>query len=362
MIKVLHVAENVQGGIASYLSELVIAQSKAYGADNVRFLLPVDQMHQVAHLKARQIATFQRIGRGLKGLFQLYKEVKRVYRDEQPDVIHCHAGFAGAAVRMALWGNRRVKIVYCPHGWAFRRQLPNWKKKLYLALEKFFAAQTDLIINISKDEHRAALEAGLPKAKMVTIANGTTPLQMVAGQEVPKKEAEKTFLFMGRFNRHKGLDKILPVFDQLKDENVHLNVLGAPINTNDWPKVGSNVTLHGWLPRHKIAAFIQQADAIIVPSRWEGFGLVAIEAMSLSTAVIGSDRGALPEIIDEGHTGFIFNLKEPQHLARLIRETSTEQFAEMGKAGLIRFREKYSAERLNNDLLEAYEGLAGEKA
>ena len=249
-MKVLHVAENVQGGIASYLSELVIAQSKALGADDVRFLLPVDQMHQVAHLKARQIITFQRIGRGLKGVWQLYHITRRFLRDERPDIIHCHGGFAGVAVRLAAWGQRKVKVIYCAHGWAFRRQAPKWQKQFYLMVERFLANQTDLIINISKDEHRAALEAGFPKKRLRMVANGITKIQPAEAGRVPPKPAAKTFLFMGRFNRHKGLDKILPVFEnELKDEDVHLNVLGAPINTNAWPKVGENVTLHGWLPR-----------------------------------------------------------------------------------------------------------------
>ena len=42
------------------------------------------------------------------------------------------------------------------------------------------------------------------------------------------------------------------------------------------------------------------ADGLVVPSRWEGFGLVAIEAMRAGTAVIASDRGALPELVEHG--------------------------------------------------------------
>ena len=49
------------------------------------------------------------------------------------------------------------------------------------------------------------------------------------------------------------------------------------------------------------------SDVVIIPSRWEGFGLVAIEAMKYSKPLIVSNRGALPEIVKNGINGFIFN-------------------------------------------------------
>ena len=62
------------------------------------------------------------------------------------------------------------------------------------------------------------------------------------------------------------------------------------------------------MDRESVFSYINACDAVIVPSRWEGFGLIAIEGMRAGKAIIVSNRGALPEIVDQ-HTGLTFDIE-----------------------------------------------------
>tara|TARA_Y100000310_G_scaffold242976_1_gene247297 strand:- start:5224 stop:6384 length:1161 start_codon:yes stop_codon:yes gene_type:complete len=75
--------------------------------------------------------------------------------------------------------------------------------------------------------------------------------------------------------------------------------------------------LIGWIPKEDLIALYAAADLYVFPSRWgEPFGMVAIEAMSCKTPVIGTNAGAIPEVIAK--TGIIINPKKPKEIANAV--------------------------------------------
>jgi glycosyltransferase involved in cell wall biosynthesis len=98
-------------------------------------------------------------------------------------------------------------------------------------------------------------------------------------------------------------------------------------------------------------------DAVVMPSRWEAFGLVAIEAMRAGVAVIGSNRGALPEVIRNGIGGRIFDLDDPDALGRLLEELDADELRRLGESGRHRWERKYVADRMYQLTCEAYESV-----
>jgi glycosyltransferase involved in cell wall biosynthesis len=96
---------------------------------------------------------------------------------------------------------------------------------------------------------------------------------------------------------------------------------------------------------------------VIIPSRWEGFGLVAIEAMRNGAPVIASDRGALPEVLDMGRAGLIFDPENTTALARLLDELTPDRLKAMGAAGKARYETAYTFQRAALALESGY-GLA----
>ncbi len=97
-------------------------------------------------------------------------------------------------------------------------------------------------------------------------------------------------------------------------------------------------------------------DAAVVPSRFEGFGLTAAEAMAAGVPVIGSDVDGLREVIENGLTGYLFKVGDSHELARklILLLSDSEKCKLMGKAGHDRVVRHFSPERFSRAILAAY--------
>ena len=95
-------------------------------------------------------------------------------------------------------------------------------------------------------------------------------------------------------------------------------------------------------------------DAVIIPSRWEGFGLVAIEAMRNKKAVIASNRGALPELIQNEFNGYIFDLNNCEELVFILNNLDKDKMKLLGENGYLMYKEKFTSEILNEKLIIEY--------
>ncbi|WP_456679043.1 glycosyltransferase [Bradyrhizobium sp. LM6.9] len=114
-LKVLHVAETIRGGIASYLNELHPRQQASFGADNVHYVVPSDHRHDLPAVDESQITTFERSGRSISGLFQMLRASMQALDALKPDVVHLHSSFAGLVLRPALAARSEgPRVVYCP--------------------------------------------------------------------------------------------------------------------------------------------------------------------------------------------------------------------------------------------------------
>lgn len=107
-VKVLHVAETIRGGIASYLNELHPQQQASFGAENVHYVVPSDHRHDLVGIDDSQITTFDRSGRSIAGLFQMLRASMQALDAFKPDVMHLHSSFAGLVLRPALAARSKV--------------------------------------------------------------------------------------------------------------------------------------------------------------------------------------------------------------------------------------------------------------
>lgn len=115
-----------------------------------------------------------------------------------------------------------------------------------------------------------------------------------------------------------------------------------------------NVEYVGEIGEHEKAAFLGNACALLVPIDWpEPFGLVMIEAMSCGTPVIAFRRGSVPEVIEEGRSGFMV-----ENVAEAVRACA--RLGSIDRAGVrAAFEERFTARRMACDHVEVYGGLSG---
>jgi glycosyltransferase involved in cell wall biosynthesis len=361
-MKILHVAYTVAGGLASYLEEICRFQTAVLGSDNVHFLVPAHNRSHMPTISAEQITEFAPAGQPLSRLTAFAFASRREIIGYKPDIVHLHSTFAGAIVRpIARLPFSRAKVIYCPHGWAFGMEVPFWRKVVYALIERSLCVLTDKIINISFFEEREALHWGIPASKMVVIRNGVAEEgASIPTYSNPLPNDKINLLFAGRHDQQKGLDILLQAFRDSQPSCAHLHIVGAPVvdaTCSATEATDQGVTYYGWLRREEVFGLMRAADALVMPSRWEGFGLAAVEAMRLGKAVLASRRGGLAEVVEDGRTGLLFDVSSSEELKKLLKHLDRAQLLEFGQAGQQRFKALFTAERMNAELIGVYRSV-----
>jgi glycosyltransferase involved in cell wall biosynthesis len=121
-----------------------------------------------------------------------------------------------------------------------------------------------------------------------------------------------------------------------------------------------SVEFRGWLSGRELAELYRTCDALIVPSRWEGFGLVAVEAMAWKKAVFASNVGGLTDIVRHHQTGWLFELDDIDDVLRAIESLPDEALRKMGEQGRGVFDREFTANRMNNEIVNVYTNISAQ--
>lgn len=355
-MKVLHVAESIWGGCGTYLNELLPLQFETFGATNVRLLVPKEHVSMLTNVAPEAIATFRRPSRAL-GLLRLPLRLAETIKRFRPDVIHAHSTFAGAVVRLSVkpW-TQTPNVVYCPHGWVFDTAGNALTRRLMQAAERIQSRRCAAIVSISQAEKSAGEAAGIAADKLILIPNGLQPSNLT-NRLAAWDDTRTKVLFVGRLDRQKGVDVLIEALRNLQD-SVCARIVGTSVLSSDaGPQNLPNVEYLGWLDQEAVASQINACDVVVMPSRWEGFGLVAIEAMRAEKPVIASAVGGLPEIVLDGVTGRLFPVGDSGALARHLTSHTREKLAQMGRAGRDRFLSLYCIGKTHGQLVALYRAV-----
>lgn len=360
--RVLHVAETLPGGIATYLREIVPRQINDPGIGEVRVLAPLNQLIHLQDVPDAVLRGYQRSGRNLTSLWNLARELRFQVREFQPQILHLHSSFAGAVGRlMRLWLPRGLRIVYCPHGWAFLRDDKPLLKSLYVLVERLLARRADAWVAVSRHELQAAKTQGIASDHARVIFNGTGE----AGPEDVSLSGDwdrqyLNLLFVGRHDRQKGLDVLLDAMSQLGNSRIRLHAAGEAVSASAKDGRSSdlaNVRWLGWCSPAQLVACYRACDAVVIPSRWEGLPLVAIEAMRAGRAVLAARCGGLEEMVLDGVSGRLFPVEGVGELSRLLTALSSAELVQWGEAGRKIYEERYTIDASSAALSGLYRSL-----
>jgi glycosyltransferase involved in cell wall biosynthesis len=262
-------------------------------------------------------------------------------------------------VRPFLWMVDKIdSVIYCPHGWSWDRPWPKAAKLLYSFIERLLGLGdlTDWIVCISEYERQSALNMGVKTKKLKLVLNGIPDVSPMAIDFVIKWPTNaKRVLFVGRFDKQKGLDVLCDALEKL-GESVFAVLAGeAVLGDEKCKKLPSNTMAIGWVSPEKLESLFYQSDMLVVPSRWESFGLIAVEAMRASLPVIASRVGGLAEVVVNGETGLLVEPGNVDELVRAISQLSREKKKAMGEKGFQRFKKCFTVTRVHQELLRLYD-------
>ncbi|MDP3759917.1 MAG: glycosyltransferase [Ramlibacter sp.] len=362
-LKVLHVAQTAQGGVGSYLEEIVPQWARLYGADSVRVVIPDAHAHLFPGLKPQWLVTFRNGdgGRMMSSLRMAGMAMLQIWK-WRPAVVHLHSTFAGLVMRplLALMP-RGPRVVYCPHGWAFNREGTGVGTRAIALVERVLARFCDAIVCVSRFDAGQARAVGIRPGVLVVVLNGVSD---VVADSASVKDAARQWpegclrlLFVGRLDHQKGVDVFYEALRKL-GEGAFGVVVGAPVVGDEAAvQPPANARALGWRTRPQTASLYAAADVLVVPSRWEAFGLVTVEAMRAGLPVIATRVGGIPEAVEDGVTGRLIDVDAPWQLVAVLGCLDAPTRHSMSINARRRFLESFRTERVVQELDELYRKL-----
>jgi len=116
-------------------------------------------------------------------------------------------------------------------------------------------------------------------------------------------------------------------------------------------------------PRKDVPALMYAIDVFAMPSIWEGFGLVLLEAMAAARPVVASRVATIPEVVVDGETGLLVRPGDPQALAEALAQLAEDPALarQFGEAGRQRLRTNFSIEKMVGDTELLYRELLDDR-
>lgn len=307
--KILYIVESFGSGVFTFLVDLIntlddeyeivvaygerketLKNFKDYFSANVRFI------------KVENFTRSINIKKDLKAL----KEVKKIIKDEKPNIIHLHSSKAGVIGRLAISG-RKVKMFYNPHGFSFLKlDDSKLKRVIYWLIEKIITIINPkcIIIGCSQGEYE---EARKLSKKSICINNGINIEKL---NDETKELNERVIDFKkikictsGRIGNQKN-----PVmFNEIakKFPNIEFTWIGDGMQKNKLTSPNINIT--GWKSRKEVLRNLNDNDIFILTSLWEGLPISLLEAMYMKKICIVSNVIGNRDVIQDGVNGYIAN-------------------------------------------------------
>ena len=232
-------------------------------------------------------------------------------------------------------------------------------------VDRAFARPARRLIAISDAVRQFLERAGYAPEKLVTVHYGLDTLPATRTQVTPEAagipDGVPLLLAVGRLIAQKDHPTLLRAFARVRERHpdARLAILGSgPLEAATRTLVhelalDDAVVLPG---RQEPGDWLARADAFVHTSRWEGFGIVLLEAMLASLPIVATSVSAVPEVVLDGETGLLVGEGDVEALAAALDEllADPERARRLGAAGLQRARSEFSVARMTEQTIDVY--------
>ena len=300
------------------------------------------------------------------------EKLVEIIRREEIELIHGHTPVGGYLGRVAgeKSGRPGLRVIYTSHGFHFYEGAPRLQSAVFRSVEKRLAEKTDVIITINKEDYQKACRFRLKPGGQVYRIPGVgldtayfrppetaermecrsrlgipdDTLFLLSAGELNQNKNHKTLLLAMHEYIHKGKDK-KRIFCGICGEGPARRSLEAEILRLG---LDQNVALYGYCD--SVREYLAGADSFVFPSRREGLGMAALEALAMGIPVLAADNRGTREYMKPGENGYLYDWRDAAGFAEGIRRMK-EQKEEERNAMKIFCRE--SAEPFAKEKTEA---------
>ena len=279
----------------------------------------------------------------------------------RPAIIHCNDYRSDV---LALLASRsaggRPRLIATSHG----HTAADLKLRLYEALDRQALARFDRVIGVSRHQCEILRTWGLAEEQIVHIPHAVEPgwganvspeARAAWRQALEVHESDILIGFFGRRSPEKGLATLLAAWPDTRVAfpSARLVVVGGA-----GPQI-HHAGVHAIAHQDDIQPLLAACDLIVVPSHREAFGLVALEALAAGKPVVASCTGGLPEIVQDGLTGYLAPPADPAALATTVVNALRHWPAtlEMARRGQADVWNRFPACQMLESVIALYEQL-----
>jgi glycosyltransferase involved in cell wall biosynthesis len=339
-----------------------------------------ESMAHVAEELGVEVVPLPGLSREIAPLHDLraVRRLAQLIRKLRPHILHTHTAKAGAIGRLAVrfTGPARPPIVvHTFHGHVLRGYFGPLRSGFFRLLERGLARSATALVAVSPEVRDDLVALGVaPPEKFTVIRLGIELEERVAAGENGRAEMRRLlgipperFVvgWIGRMTAVKRTDDVLLAFKELVDRGVDacLCMVG---DGPDRPQVERQARVLGIMRRclflgyqDEVAPFYGAFDAFVLPSGNEGTPVTTIEALAGARPVVATRVGGVPDVVRDGEDGFLVDPEAVDELAdRLARLAGNPDLRRrMGEAGRARVLERYSVQRLLDDVDRLYREL-----
>lgn len=352
----LCVCESMATGIYFFLNSLLNRLCEDYDIVIVyaeRYETPRNIRAQFDdRIRLIKMDTFRR-GTDPRMIWAAQCELRRIIRQEKPDIIHLNSSVAGIVGRIAAVGSG-IPVLYTPHLFSFLQpSFSSVKRKVFYAAEWLLARLGGYIIGVSESEYRAAakltrragyinncIDVVLPAPEPSAHAAGTGLKAGTSGRILPQKCPQ----------RYAELAKLVPQDEILWIGDGELRPMLEGLK---------NVRVSGWVSREEAMDAVRKLDVFLLLSDSEGLSISLMEAMEAGALCIASNIEANRQLLENGVDGFLVNdAAEAAAVMEQIRSHKVDIDA-IRRAAYTKIITEYNLDTMTRSYAKLYELAAG---
>lgn len=278
----------------------------------------------------------------------IIKKIARLIHIEKPTIVHTHLPHATIWGRIAAYFSN-VKILFTTE-----HNISVWKRKnlFFFLLYKITYRLNTEIIAVSQSIKKFMInEFALPEQKIEVIYNGVDLEKMKSEAACPEDLiylSHPIIGTVGRLHKTKGHKYLVEGFRKVvqKFPKAHLLIVGDGDQKENLEKqiseMGLNNSVHLLGLRNDVAAILQLIDVFVFPSLEEGLGIALIEACAVGKPCVATNVGGIPEIIEDGKSGFLIphsnHILMADMITRLLQDRKLSRTISMYGKKIVRER------------------------